>query len=606
MCGVAALFAYHYAALGVDPEELKTIREHMKVRGPDGSGEWFSSDRRVALGHRRLSVIDLSENAAQPMRSENGDLVISFNGEIYNYKELRKKLEQKGHIFKTHSDTEVLLHLYAEKGEAMARELRGMFAFALWDGKNKTLVLARDPYGIKPLYYADDGWTVRVASQVKALLAGGKVSRVAEPAGAAGFLLMGSVPEPYTLYQEIRQVPAGSFVVVKPSGVSSPRRYFSIAEALAGTEKNDGFGLEGRTNSMIRKALSESLRYHQVADVPVGLFLSGGIDSGVLAALAHEDGLEGMQAITLAFEEYQGTGRDESLVAKKVAARYQLKHHVRFVTKGEFETDLQRIFDAMDQPSLDGINTYFVSKAAREAGLKVILSGVGADELFGGYASFSDIPKAVRCGGFLSRLPFLGDLFRRGYEPLARFFPGASPKMAGLLKYAGSPEGAYFLRRGLFMPWELKFFMGEEAAHEGFRRLGFFNRIRRELKPSPRTFFKKVVALESSFYLRNQLLRDTDWAGMAHSIEVRTPYVDAMLLKSLAPWMSGPKDHFDKGRLSQCPSFPLPQEVLDRPKTGFHIPVDLWMEKEQQKLGGHWSRAWAHTVYNRSVKPVMA
>src|SRR4051794_14621816 len=181
MCGIAGVYAYHYAANPVDRPELRKIRDHMAARGPDGLGEWFSPDQRVGLGHRRLSIIDLSERGAQPMASADGRLVVTFNGEIYNYRALRASLESKGRTFCSDSDTEVLLHLYAEKGEAMVRDLRGMFAFALWDADKGGILLGRDPYGIKPLYFADDGWTLRFASQVKALLAGGKVSRAAEP-----------------------------------------------------------------------------------------------------------------------------------------------------------------------------------------------------------------------------------------------------------------------------------------------------------------------------------------------------------------------------------------------------------------------------------------
>src|SRR5262249_45663699 len=197
MCGIAGIYAYHYAANPVDRDELRTIRDHMSVRGPDGVGEWYSPDQRVAFGHRRLSIIDLSERGAQPMASADGKLIVTFNGEIYNYRELRAWLEAKGRRFRTQSDTEVLLQLYAEKGEAMVHDLRGMFAFGLWDANRGALLLARDPYGIKPLYYADDGWTLRFASQVKALVAGGRVSRAQEPAGWVGFCLFGSVPEPF-------------------------------------------------------------------------------------------------------------------------------------------------------------------------------------------------------------------------------------------------------------------------------------------------------------------------------------------------------------------------------------------------------------------------
>ena len=210
MCGIAGIYAYRNDALKVDRGELRRIRDHMTARGPDGCGEWFSEDGRVALGHRRLAILDLSERGAQPMVSADGQLIISFNGEIYNYRTLRAQLERKGYGFRSQSDTEVLLHLYAEKGEAMLEELRGMYAFALWDARKQGLLLARDPLGIKPLYYADDGATLQVASQVKALLKGGHIDTTPEPAGHVGFFLWGHVPEPYTFFKGIKALPAGS------------------------------------------------------------------------------------------------------------------------------------------------------------------------------------------------------------------------------------------------------------------------------------------------------------------------------------------------------------------------------------------------------------
>ena len=236
MCGIAGIYAYHYAAGSVVRTELQLIRDHMAARGPDGAGEWYSQDERVGLGHRRLSIIDLSDRAAQPMASADGKCVITFNGEIYNYRQLRALLEKKGCVFRTQSDTEVLLHLYAKKGAAMVDDLRGMFAFALWDAEKQALFLARDPYGIKPLYYADDGWTLRFASQVKALLAGQKVSRDPEPAGWVGFCLFGSVPEPFTTYQEVRSLPAGSTLWVDRIGTREVKQYFSIAEVYCRAE----------------------------------------------------------------------------------------------------------------------------------------------------------------------------------------------------------------------------------------------------------------------------------------------------------------------------------------------------------------------------------
>ena len=214
MCGINGIFAYHYAANAIDRAELVRTRDHMAARGPDGRGEWIAADGRVGLAHRRLAIIDLSDAASQPMVSADGKLVITFNGEIYNYRELRSRLEAKGHVFRSQSDTEVLLHLYAQKGEAMVQDLRGMFAFAIWDVERRSLLLARDPYGIKPLYYSDDGWTFRFASQVKALLAGGAIASDRDPAGQVGFYLFGSVPEPFTTYRQVQALPAGTTLVV--------------------------------------------------------------------------------------------------------------------------------------------------------------------------------------------------------------------------------------------------------------------------------------------------------------------------------------------------------------------------------------------------------
>src|SRR5215813_13003111 len=261
MCGIAGIYAYHYAANAIDRAELRRIRDHMVARGPDGVGDWYSQDERVGLGHCRLTIVDLSERGAQPMMSANGKLAVTFNGEIYNYRQLRASLETRGHVFRTQTDTEVLLHLYAEKGEDMVHDLRGMFAFALWDAEKNALLLARDPYGIKPLYYADDGWTLRFASQVKALLAGGQVSRDPEPAGWVGFGLFGSVPEPFTTYREIRAVPAGALVWVDRIGARQARKYVSIAEVYCRAEQTSSPpATEQDVQVRVREALLDSVR----------------------------------------------------------------------------------------------------------------------------------------------------------------------------------------------------------------------------------------------------------------------------------------------------------------------------------------------------------
>ena len=421
MCGIAGIYAYHYAANAVDRAELRRIRDHMAARGPDGLGEWYSQDERVGLGHRRLTIIDLSERGAQPMVSADGKLVVTFNGEIYNYRQLRASLEARGCVFRTQTDTEVLLHLYAEKGEAMVNDLRGMFAFGLWDAEKNALLLARDPYGIKPLYYADDGWTLRFASQVKALLAGGKVSRNPEPAGWVGFCLFGSVPEPFTTYQEIRALPAGSTLWVDRVGTRETKQYFSIADTYCRAEAARSPASDEDLQLAAREALLDSVRHHLVADVPVGAFLSSGIDSGALVGLMRDAGQQDIQTVTLAFEEFRGRSEDEAPIAAEIAAQYGTRHTTRVVTEQEFRDDLPKILDAMDQPTIDGLNTWFVSKAARELGLKVAISGLGGDELFGGYPSFRDVPLCVRALAIPGRIPGLGNVARRLLTGLGRF-----------------------------------------------------------------------------------------------------------------------------------------------------------------------------------------
>ena len=616
MCGIAGIFAYHYPALPVDRDELRRIRDHMAARGPDGLGEWFSEDGRVGLAHRRLSIIDLSDRAAQPMRSDDGQVVVSFNGEIYNFRELRRELEARGKVFRTGSDTEVLLHLYAEKGERMLGDLRGMFAIALWDGRKSSLLLARDPYGIKPLYLADDGWTVRFASQVKALLTSPRVSRVAEPAGVAGFYLFGSVPEPFTLYQEIRSVPAGSYQWVDATGPRPAVPYFSMAAAWG--EGNRGQRVVAAdVQEAVRAAVLDSVRHHLVADVPVGVFLSAGIDSGALAGLMRDAGQEDVQAVTLAFEEFRGTPGDEAPLAAEVARAYGLRHAIRVVGEREFREDLPRILAAMDQPSTDGINTWFVSKAAHEAGLKVAVSGLGGDELFGGYPSFRSVPRWARRLWLPAHLPGAGALLEQLHAVFAPLFPRVHPKTAGLFRHGGSAAGAWLLQRGLFLPGEIGKVLGEDLAREGLRRLRPLDMLEESLTPrapgsgsrshAKLTPFARVATLEASFYMRNQLLRDTDWASMAHSLEVRVPLVDASLLSSLAGPLQACATDDRKKFLAGSPTVPLPDQVARRPKTGFTTPVGEWQLRSEGTQAWRevpalarescpWARRWCHVV----------
>jgi asparagine synthase (glutamine-hydrolysing) len=356
----------------------------------------------------------------------------------------------------------------------------------------------------------------------------------------------------------------------------------------------------------VRTAVSDSVRAHLLADVEVGIFLSAGVDSGALLGLMREVSNRDIHAITLAFEEFRGTDEDEAPLAALVAERYGARHIVRRVGEQEFLKDLPAIIDAMDQPSIDGINTWFVSKAAREAGLKVAISGLGGDELLAGYPSFVDVPRWRRRFGPLARVPGLGRLTRQVMRVMPSRVASSRPKAPGFLEYAGSWAGSYLLRRGLFLPHELNQLMERDFAREGLRRLKPLRLLSASLVPNPGTDTACVCALESAHYMRNQLLRDADWAGMAHGIEIRVPLVDAMLLKSLAPEIPNLAPGMGKDALARAPSTPLPEAVAARAKTGFSVPTGVWMAAASQvgspsgtarEPNGLVSRRWSRLVH---------
>jgi asparagine synthase (glutamine-hydrolysing) len=649
MCGIAAIFSYGGGdAPPVDRDELRRIRERMVSRGPDGEGEWISPNGRVGLGHRRLSIIDLSPAGAQPMFNGDRSLAIVFNGEIYNYRELRSQLAAKGVLsdspegfpgyqFRSHCDTEVLLALYEQhsaKGQEhrMLNDLRGMYAFAIWDEKRQCLFAARDPFGIKPLYYSDNGHTFRLASQVKALRAGGAIDLAPDPAGHVGFFLWGHVPDPFTMFRNIRTLPAGHSMRIGRSGAEAPRCFCSISSILAEAEKSGPLSVKGSQLSggssrdpdnrsqitdnsldtrdeLLRSALSETVKYHLVADVPVGVFLSSGLDSTMITALAAEQGGD-LRTVTLGFEEYKNTPADEVPLAEEFAKRCGAKHQTIWVSRADFEAERSHLFEAMDRPSTDGVNTFFVSLAAKQAKLKVALSGVGGDELFAGYPSFHDIPRTAQVLKPFASWPSFGSAVRFVSAPILKRF--TSPKYAGLFEYGGSYSGAYLLRRGMFMPWELPELLDPDFVKEGWAELQTLLRLDETLN-GIRTPRLKVSALEMDWYMRHQLLRDSDWAGMGHSVEIRVPFVDVDLLRHLAPvFVHQPSlTKRDVARVcvtrAEVSSSEFEARLLDRPKTGFQVPVRDWLMSDRTdaaKLASKtWSdrglRGWAKYVYQR-------
>jgi len=531
-------------------------------------------------------------------RSREDQLVITFNGEIYNHRELRHSLETKGHHFRSTCDTEVLLHLYEEYRDDLVNHLRGMYAFGIWDAQDRRLLLARDPFGIKPLYYADAGGTLRFASQARALLSGGKLSAAVDEGALAGFFVLGSIPEPRTAWMSIRSVPAGSTMALGPRGVISRQVFFSLVNELRRPDSDGG-------DSALAEGLADSVRAHLVADVEVGAFLSAGVDSGAILALASEEAGT-VAAVTLGFDEFRGGAADETLLAAVVAKQYGAKHTIEVISGAECEASLPNFLASMDQPSVDGLNTWFVSRAAHEAGLKVALSGLGGDELFGGYSTFESVPRLHRRLRRLASVPKLGTAARAALR--AALPSSTNPKVASVLEYSASLEMVWLLRRSVFLPWELGSLLGADRAVAALEELRLEDSVLRpSTRPDPGTDVARVAAMECGLYMRNQLLRDADWASMAHSLEVRVPLVDAPLYRLAAPRFRTWTPKAAKSPLARAPQSPLPEEVVARKKTGFGLPMHAWLmnsKRASQWRGvpmlAHgscpWSRRWAYVV----------
>ena len=593
MCGITAIYSYRTGSSLVDPRELAKISDQMAARGPDGEGSWISADKKIGFAHKRLAIIDTTEGGSQPMSVANGNgevrLVITYNGEIYNFKELREELISDGLRFTTQSDTEVLLHLYDRFGSAMVTRLRGMFAFAIWDNEKQKLFLARDPFGIKPLYYSDVGGVFRVASQVKALLVGNTIPTNPEPAGHVGFFSYGYIPEPYTLYKNILALPSGHTLTVGSNGASKIIKYYDPLETLEKVSSNSK-NVDGLIT--IKNSLLDSIKSHLVSDVPVGVFLSAGLDSATLTGFASQLSQDPLNTVTLQFEELVGTSADEAPLAEEISSLYNTNHVTSTVVGGEFYSELSSMVNAMDQPSIDGANTYFVAREASKLGLKVALSGLGGDEVFGGYSSFRQIPLLVNLLRWVPYGEFVGRLLRRSASPFLTKL--ISPKYLSLLEYGGNYSGAYLLRRGLFMPWELPAVIDSDMALEGWEKLNFIESTNKQLSKIKHSK-ARVSALELMWYMRNQLLRDSDWAGMAHSLEIRTPLVDSVFFSELGALSATKLD------MAQTLDVPLPKSVLNRPKTGFYLPIREWLTANGLQNYGEGYKGWAKMVYEHFI-----
>ncbi|MCP9927895.1 asparagine synthase (glutamine-hydrolyzing) [Cyanobium sp. CH-040] len=533
----------------------------LKHRGPDDAGNWVeaSTDGPFSVFlHNRLAIQDLSAAGHQPMVSACGRYVLVFNGEIYNQRQLRSELEAQGHHFRSGSDTEVLLELLARQGEAALARLRGMYAFCLWDRRLRSALLARDPYGIKPLYlWHGPAGELLFASEVRALLASGLIERRLDPQGLAGFLATGSLPEPLTLVAGVRSLPPGHCGTWQ-AGRWTQRRHWQPSEAHPAAPVPPVAAAR-----ITRQALERSVQAHLISDVPVGLFLSGGLDSSALLALAPEP----LTTLSIGFPQQDF---DESQRAAQLARHFGARHVPLQLDAAAAAEFLPGFLAAIDQPSVDGFNTYCVSALARREGLKVVLSGLGGDELFGGYPSFRAIPRLLRLHRGLG--PGRASIAR----VLARRRTHRARRLAAFLAGPATPEAAHRCQRGLFAPDEVRLLLRYwQIDAAGCPEAGSADHADALPAAACPTLADRIAWLESSRYMGPQLLRDSDTYSMAHGLELRLPLVDAQLLGDLAAIPAHQRLAPGKRLLQRAVPELLKAVPLER-KRGFAFPFQSW------------------------------
>jgi asparagine synthase (glutamine-hydrolysing) len=561
MCGIAGIWT---KVARRDVNALADcLDEALKHRGPDGSGRALLDDGRLLLVHRRLAIIDRSAAASQPMTSPDGQHVLAFNGEVYNHVALRRRLETAGETFRTASDTEVLLRLLIREGVAALADVRGMFALAWWDGVNRSLTLARDRFGIKPCYFWTDGHDVAFASELQALRRAG-VARATDPLGVLGFLRWGSVPPPSTWLSGVTAIEPGTSVRIH-QGRQESQTFADPRHAWCGTRTMDRDDVIRRT----RQALADSVQAHLVADVPVGVFLSGGIDSGAIVAIASTLGSR-LRTFTVVFDE---ATHDEADYAACVAKSHRAQHETLKVDATAVVDQLPAMLHRLDQPTIDGVNTYLIAGAVAGTGIKAVLSGAGGDEMFGGYPSFRRIPR----GAALNRVP----QFARSAAAHVTRRAGRDwrlAKLAHAAEHADAPLELYRAVRGWMMPCEIRALAGPALHdHHVWERADEMEHAR-AAPVGVESPHAAVSRLETIFYLRQQLLRDADVMSMAHGLELRVPFVDHVLLNTVWPAAGRYPELVTRKRLLVEASPPLPATVTQRRKQGFTLPFEHWLD----------------------------
>jgi asparagine synthase (glutamine-hydrolysing) len=590
MCGIAGIIG---RLDETNRAALRRMASAIAHRGPDGEGFWFgqpdAAGNGCMLAHRRLSILDLSAAAAQPMTDPHGGQTIVFNGEIYNYVALRQELLAVGETFHSTGDTEIMLRLLAVGGHKAVARLRGMFAFALWDEAKRELTIARDPLGIKPLYVyrnpdpsTDRSFSLVFASEVRAILASGLVGTPKlDPDAVASVVWNGFVAGPGTAVRGIESVWPGEVRVLDYMGNQT------IAERFWSIPKSDSGASEAGD---LASALQESVRLHLASDVPLGVFLSGGVDSSAVANLAQRASARPINTFTLAFEESK---YNEAPYASAVAEAIGSEHHEIVLGESEFLSSLEPAFESLDQPTFDGLNSYFISKAVRQAGLTVALVGTGGDELFGGYASFRYVPKVHRLTARTGWVPSAAKV--AAAKLIATAANGRSGAVAAQTRWAKLPEMVrsgddllrlYQLSYAMFLPdfqAELLNGVAEQSRTQAGLPIVLHDRILQE--SAGRSPCAAVSVMEQRLFLGERLLRDIDAASMAVSLETRLPLVDQVLVETVTR-LSDAQRFEPLGRkqaLRNTGLAGLDPKLFERPKSGFVMPFDAWI---RQRLRG--------------------
>ena len=617
MCGIAGIISKN---TDLDDTRVQRMLDAIRHRGPDDQGLWRCSSKKAVLGHCRLSILDLSSSGHQPIISSDGNTILVFNGEIYNYRELKEKHFPNDVNFRSTGDSELLFRMWERFGEDCLSELRGMFAFAVWDDRAETLTLARDPCGIKPLYYSQIEGELIFASELKAFKAlNPKWPVDYESMGL--FLKWGSIPSPKTAYQGIHALPSGSLLRYRNGRLQAPETFWNYTDVLLeASRKSPSILSRQDAVAWVRETTLESVRAHLVSDEPVGAFLSGGIDSSAIVSLMRAAGQNDIGTFCMGFQDED---LNESHHAQVVADQFETQHVCRVLTKDAFLDSLDGFFTSLDQPTLDGLNTYTVSQLAHEQGYKVITSGIGGDELFGGYRrDFIDLPKLHR------RLNLAGapgrSMLRKGIQAGLRtgVLPAHWARVDAYLKGKPDLNRCLDMGRGIYSSSEVEQVFSD--ASSGAQAAGHCADQYLPELPASLNARDSVSRFLLSRYLGAQLLRDSDNFSMAFSLELRTPLVDSVLYEQLAQIRN--QEWYLQGEIGKSLLVDaigdLPHSITHRKKCGFTPPFGTWLQSNsfelqsgllsedyfqsvvtQYKAGRiPWSRVWMLIVLDRFLK----